>query len=216
MLANMKKIRLAIVDDYELFRNELTKLIHLENDLQVVLKAENGKRLLSQLKTIAPDIILMDIRMPEMDGIEATIHVKELYPKIKIIALSQYDQEANIVEMNRLGVKSFIGKTDDTDELLKAIRIVSSGGVYMTSRSAAIVQKYLHQPIAKKTCPVNVNDLELSLLKYFCKGLSSTAIGDILHKSPRTVEKYRNDLYQKFQVHSKEELIVLVTKRGLV
>lgn len=109
----MTKIKLALAEDHKEFRKAIKRLIHLEGDLEVILEAENGLHLLDQLKAKTPNIILMDIRMPKMNGIEATVRIKEEYPEIKIIAFSQYDQEENIIEMNIHGVKSFIGKEDD-------------------------------------------------------------------------------------------------------
>lgn len=120
----MTKINLAIADDCEQFRKAIIRLIHLENDLEVSFEAENGLHLLEELKNKTPDVILMDISMPVMNGIEATDKIKELYPDLKIIAYSQYDIEANISQMYIHGVESFIGKEDDPQELFKAIRIV--------------------------------------------------------------------------------------------
>ena len=212
----MEKIKLAIAEDHEKFRDTITRLIHLENDLQVVLQAENGKRLLQQLKTITPDIILMDIRMPEMDGIEASIRVKELYPNIKIIAFSQYDQEANIVEMIIHGVKSFIGKEDDPEELFKAIRIVHDGGFYMTDCSAEIVQRYLSRIVShSKPKAPEISNQEKILIKFITQGSSSRQIGQQIGKSHRTVDDMRERLYQKFGVDNKEQFIALISRLNL-
>ncbi|MCX8490187.1 MAG: response regulator transcription factor, partial [Cyclobacteriaceae bacterium] len=120
----MSKIKIAIADDNKQFRNTIKALFKTERDLEIVLEADNGVQLLDQLKTEQPEIILMDIRMPKMNGIEASKKVLELYPKIKIITYSQYDYESNIVQMYIVGVKSFIGKEDRPEELLKAIRTV--------------------------------------------------------------------------------------------
>lgn len=208
----MSKIKLAIADDSEKVRKAIIRLIQLENDLEVILEAENGLHLLEQLRTTTPDVILMDIRMPVMNGIEATDYIKKLYPDQKIIAFSQYDQEENIIEMNIHGVKSFIGKGDDIEELFKAIRIVHDGGIYMTTRSAQIVQNYLKRATAETKCPYELTEQESKLLKGICQGLSSTELAELIHKSPRTVEKYRLDLYKKFNVTNKEQLISKVSK----
>ena len=211
----LMKIRIAIVDDCAKYRYAIKRLLHLEEDFNVTLQTGNGFELLHQLLTITPDVILMDIRMPEMDGMVAAEKVRELYPGLKIIAHSQYDSESNIVEMNMRGVKSYIGKEDKHEELFKAIRIVHHGGVYMTDMAAAIVQKHLSNN-NRKSCPVSVNEVERKFLKYLCDGLSSTAISDIICRSPRTVEKYREALYKKFEVNSKEQLISCVVKWKLV
>lgn len=210
----MTKIKLAIADDHEKFRKEIIRIIHLENDLEVILEAANGTDLLEQLKIKTPDVILMDIRMPFMDGIEATEKINELYPHLKIIAYSQYDQEENIIKMNIHGVKSFIGKEDEPEELFKAIRIVHDGGLYMTDNAALIIRHYLAgisltgaEDFVGSEFENNLSEIELLILKSICRGLSSTDISKIIHKSHRTVEKYRNDLYQKFKVNNKKELI---------
>lgn len=210
----MTKIKLAIADDSEKFRKAIIRFINKENDLGVILEAENGIHLLEQLKAKTPDIILMDIRMPLMDGVEATDKIHALYPHLKIIAYSQYDQEENIIKMSIHGVKSFIGKEDELEELLKAIRIVHDGGVYMTDKASLIIQHYLAEissssgeDFDSSEFENNLSEIELLTLKCICKGLSSTDISKIIHKSHRTVEKYRNDLYQKFKVSNKKELI---------
>ena len=211
----MNKIKLAIADDFEKTRNSIVWAMKTEPDIEIVLQAENGEHLLEQLKTIVPDIILMDIRMPKMDGIEATGRVKELYPNIKIITYSQYDYEANIVAMYSKGVKSFIGKEDRPEELLKAIRTVYSGGAYMTDMAREIVEKNLSK-LATKPLLFTLTQIESLLLKLLADGDSSTEIGSKLNKSPRTIEKHRDDLYKKFGVKSKEQLILEAVKFSLL
>ncbi|MFN7495470.1 MAG: response regulator [Cyclobacteriaceae bacterium] len=212
----MQKIRLAVVDDHEKFRKAITRLIHFESDMEVVLQAENGEHLLELLKIKAVDLILMDIRMPKMDGFMASEKVKKLYPNIKIIAFSQYDLEANIIEMNIRGVKSFVGKEDEPRELFKAIRTVINGGVYMTDRSAEIVQRYLLN-ISKihNQSTVDLCEKEKTLLKMLVQGLTSRQIGEKLSKSHRTIDDMRTQLYLKFNVNCKEQLIALATKWNL-
>jgi two-component system response regulator NreC len=212
----MQKIRLAVVDDHEKFRKAITRLIHFESDMEVVLQAENGEHLLELLKIKTVDLILMDIRMPKMDGFIASEKVKKLYPNIKIIAFSQYDLEANIIEMNIRGVKSFVGKEDEPRELFKAIRTVINGGVYMTDRSAEIVQRYLLN-ISKihNQSTVDLCEKEKTLLKMLVQGLTSRQIGEKLSKSHRTIDDMRNQLYLKFNVNCKEQLIALATKWNL-
>lgn len=212
-------IKLGIAEDNKHFRGAIKRLIHAEKDMQIVLEAENGQDLLRKLKEVQPEIILMDIRMPEMDGIEASLVLRQRYPTIKIIAFSLYDQEANIIEMNIHGVKSFIGKEDNPEELFKAIRIVNSGGVYMTDRSATIVQKYLSRNGNARHSQVNlpeISESEKKLIKDVVKGLSSTEIAKAIGKSHRTVEDMREKIYRKFNVENKEQLIALVSKHNLV
>jgi len=212
-------IKLAIAEDNKYFREALKKLIRTEKDMEVILEADNGVDLLEKLKDVQPEIILMDIRMPLMNGIEASLILSQLYPSIKIIAFSQYDQEENIIEMNIHGIKSFIGKEDNPDELFKAIRIVYSGGVYMTDRAAKIVQNYLSRIGGVQNSKVNlpeITDSERKLIKDIVNGLSSSEIGRSIGKSHRTVEDMREKVYRKFNVNSKEQLIAIVSRHNLV
>ena len=210
----MNKIKVAIADDDERLRKSLVLLLHTYADVNVMLQAYNGKDLIEQLQANKPDIILMDISMPEMGGVEATINVKKLYPEQKIIAYSLYNFEVNIIEMYSLGVKSFIGKDDKPDELVRAIRTVHSGGAYMTNYCAEIIQRNLSY-----SCPtgnsISLTEFELNLLRAICKGDSSTKIGNSLCLSPRTIEEHRTNLYKKFGVSTKEELLREVYKQNL-
>ena len=207
----MTKIKLALVDDNESFRKALKRLLHLEPDFEVIAEAKDGMELLQKLELHNPDIIVMDIRMPIMDGIESTGKIREIYPHLKVIAYSQYDIEENIIKMNIQGVKSFIGKEDDPQELFQALRVVHRGNVYMTSRAAQIIQKHLRSSFKEK-CPFQLTDMERILLNGINNGMSSTQLGEMICKSPRTVEKYVADMYRKFNITSKVELIKLVSK----
>ncbi len=206
------KIRLAIADDSIRLQKALQLIFQNEDDIELVLIANNGVDLLAKLKVVTtmPDIILMDIQMPEMNGIEATERIRNQYPSIKIIALSQFDNESNIIQMYKRGVKSFIGKGNDIEELLTAIRVVNCGGGYMTGLALSIIQKQLpspNDPLAISNEMPDLTDFEKKLLSAIYDGQSSTKIGFFFFKSPRTIEKHREKLYKKFNVSSKEELI---------
>lgn len=141
----MKKISLAIADDDEVLRIALTKLFQTQKDIKLLFVADNGVELLHQLETTQPDIILMDIRMPHLDGVEATKKVLERYPSIKIIAHTNYDLPKNIIEMHRLGVKGFISKSSDTEELVNAIRTVHTTGYYLTDETFFVLKDYIRK-----------------------------------------------------------------------
>lgn len=212
----MSRIKLGIAEDHRRFRETIVQVLNQENDFEVILEVSNGKELINQLHKVKPDIILLDIRMPEMDGIETAEKLRHLYPQIKIIALSQHDFEENIIEMNIRGVKSFIGKGDEPEELFKAIRIVHHGGVYMTNHSAEIVQRYLlkvpkHQNVSHK----GICENEKELIRMILEGLTSKEISKKINRSHRTVEDMRERLYVKFEVKNKEQLILLVSRWNL-
>ncbi len=172
---------MGIADDYKDLIKILTGILESETDFQVSLQAADGIELLEKLDLDQPDVILMDIRMPKMNGITASEIIRERFPNIKIIAYSQYDIESNIIEMYVKGVKSFISKDDPQDELIKAIRIVYQGGVYMTNSSLEIIQKHLSS-VRLPAIP-SLNHFEKLLLHHICQGLSSVEIGALMNKS---------------------------------
>jgi DNA-binding NarL/FixJ family response regulator len=206
---NQWKIKLAVVSDHDVFRAEIISLLNQEPDFEVKLEASDGPELLEKVKASVPDIILMDIRMPKMDGVKVTEIISSMMPHIKIIAYTQYDYEENIVTMFLLGVQSFIGKNDDVSELIKAIRIVSNGGVFLTETPSDIIKGSLKRlkEIKGQKSLIELSKSERQLLQHICTGLSSTEIATLMNKSPRTIEKYRTDLYLKFKVNSKVEFI---------
>jgi DNA-binding NarL/FixJ family response regulator len=208
----MEKIKIAIAEDHEIFRRSIARLLSLENDFEIILLADNGLVLLEKLKTIDVDIVLMDIRMPIMNGITATDNVRELYPQIKIIAFSQYDYESNIVKMYIHGVRSFLAKEDPPEELIRAIKIVYQGGAYMTDKSLEIIQKNL-AIMNSDLQNIALKDDERVIINLILKGMTSKQIGAILHKSHRTIEDSREKLYEKLGVKNKLELVSLASCR---
>ncbi len=222
----MSTIKLAIAEDYEPFRQAIVHLLNQENDFEVILQADNGKELIEKLETIKPDVVLMDIRMPVMDGIEATEKIKTAYPQTNVIAFSQYDDEGNIIEMNIHGVKSFIGKNDDPEELFNAIRIVYKGGVYMTERAARIVQNHLRNVAMHAEDEVALPDiqllmklstLELKILWHVSCHKSMKEIATFFSVSPNTINNREAGLRKKLNLNGKGKLLeyALSIKRHL-
>ncbi len=210
------KIKVAIAEDNLKFRKAFLRLMRSEDDLEFIIEAENGADLLLQLESRSPDIILLDIRIPVMDGFEAGRIIQIKYAGLKIVAFTQFDLEENIIEMNRIGVKSFIGK-DQIDQVARILKVIHQGGVYFPDQVAKILSGYLTRiPSLFIKCPIKLSEIEMTLLQCMCKGLSSPEIGEIIYKSSRTVEKYRTDLYRKFKVANKEQLIVEASKWNLV
>ena len=210
------KIKLAIAEDSFRFRKAFLLLMRQEKDFEFVIEAENGADLLLQLEMVIPDIILLDIRMPVMNGFEAATEIQRKYPAVKIAAFTQFDLEENIIEMSKIGIKSFLNK-DQVEDVPRILRIIYKGGLYFPDKVAGIFQRYLKRiPTSISTCPFKLNEIELVLLESICKGWSSSRIAGIINKSARTVEKYRNQLYRKFKVENKEQLIVEAYKWSII
>ena len=212
----MKKITLAVADDHQLFRSTLVDNLKNESDFEVLIEAGDGLQLLELLKTNQPSIIVMDISMPKMNGIEASTRVMELYPNIKIIAHSQFDNEANILEMYTRGVKSFIGKDEEPEQLFSAIRIVYGGAIFLTALAGEIIQRNLSLLDSKANLYAQLSDFEKILLHSICNGGSSVQLGNTLNKSPRTIEEHREKLYKKLGVKTKDELLKKVYSQNLL
>jgi DNA-binding NarL/FixJ family response regulator len=222
----MSKIKIALADDNKQFKNAIRVLFKPERDFEIVLEADHGIHLLEQLKSKQPDVILMDIRMPKMDGIEASKKVKELYPKIKIITFSQYDYESNIVAMYIIGVKSFIGKEDRPEELFKAIRTVYTSGTYMTDMAAEIIQRnlaykakesnngdFIQENLNIENFEFNTSNLlklsktELLVLWYVAHFKSIKEIAEAMFLSPNTINNHEAKIRQKLEISGKNSLL---------
>lgn len=210
-----KKIKVAIAEDHEKFRKAFLKLMETEPDLNFILVAENGEDLLKQLDTKTPDVILMDINMPVMDGVVASREILKKFPGMKIIAFTTFEDEALIIEMSKIGLKSFVGK-NQADEIPKAIRTVHDGGVFYPDKIAGIINKYLIRTTNTPKLPFELSKEELALIQSISLGHSSSEIAKAIDRSPRTVEKYRNQLYEKFGVANKEQFIVKASQWGLL
>lgn len=204
----MGSIRLGIAEDFQPIRDAVIAKLTAVRDFSVVVAASNGKELLEMLEGKAVDIVLMDIRMPIMDGFETTSILRNRFPDIKVIAFTQYDGYNNIIEMNRLGVKSFLLK-EDINSLVRVIKIVKDGGIYFPEAIGSIIQSAMgYDPVSNSSeKEIELSSVQLQVLQAICSGLSSREIGEVINKSPRTVEDYRSTLYKIFHVDKKEQLI---------
>lgn len=204
----MGSIRLGIAEDFRPIRDAVIARLSESDDLSVLIAADHGKQLLEMLEFNMVDVVLMDIKMPVMDGFQTTSILRERFPQIKVIAFTQFDGYNNIVEMNKLGVKSFLLK-ENIDSLTRVIKIVNDGGIYFPDAIGSIIQSTLGSASVTKptTSEFELSSLQLKILQLICTGFSSREIGELIHKSPRTVEDYRSTLYEKFHVVNKEQLI---------
>ena len=188
----MKKASLVIVDDHNLFRNGLKFIINEIKGVEVVAEASNGLEFLDIIKDFKPDLVLIDINMPELDGIEASRRALTHYPDLKILVLSMFGEEEYYNTMIDIGVKGFLLKDSDNTELQNAIERVLSGHTYFS-------QELLLNLIKNKesNIPVHLSAREKEVLKLICDGLSNHEIADRLFISQRTVERHRANLLLK-------------------
>jgi DNA-binding NarL/FixJ family response regulator len=206
-----KKIQIILVDDHQLFRSGINFIIGETDDIEIVFEASNGQEFLENLHYFQPDVILMDINMPIIDGVEATRKALEKYPDLKILVLSMFGEVDYYNTMIDLGVKGFILKDIDNEELIEAIRKVNNGGSYFSQE--LLLQLIKNKPTGEQ---IDLTRREKEVLELICQGLSNQEISDKLFISQRTVERHRSSLLSKTDSKNSVSLVVYAIKNGLV
>lgn len=212
----MKKIKVTLVDDHALFRNGLKILLDMNSDIKVIAEATNGKEFIENLSSNMPDIVLMDINMPIMDGIEATEIANRNYPDIKIIALSMFGEEEYYYKMINAGVKGFLLKNSEINEVIEAITQVNVGNSYFSQELLYNVIKNFKPHKEHLDDTAALSKRELQVLEEICKGLSNQEIADNLFISKRTVDKHRANLLSKTNSKNTANLIMYAIKNKLI
>lgn len=214
------KITVAVVDDHVLLRNGLAALIRSLDQYTVLFEADNGNDFIKQLKPAAlPDIVLLDINMPEMDGFDTALWLKRNHPSVKILALSMYDNENAIIRMLKCGAKGYILKDIDPAEFKAALNAVVKKGFYY---SEMITGKLIHavnnldEPDQTIRSFVNLNEQEIQFLKLVCTELTYKEIADKMFRAPRTIDTYRDQLFEKLSVKTRVGLVMYAIRNGIV
>ncbi len=211
----MGKIRIIIADDHQLFRNGLKILLNAFPEFEVTGEASNGEEFLKLLKSCPADVALMDINMPEMDGIEATRKGLKICPEIDIIALSMYGEEEYYYKMVDAGAKGFLVKDSDISEVKEAILTVRKGGSYFSQELLYhVIQKIKHRELESKSA--NLSKREKEILFKICEGLSNQEIAETLFISKRTVDKHRANLLGKTNSKNTASLILFAIRHKLI
>jgi len=213
--------RIAIVDDHKMMAQAIAGLLDAHAGFEVMLTCHNGKELISFLQTNPqlPDIILLDINMPLMNGWETASWVKQNHPNIRMLCLTMNEDEISIIKMFKNGVRGYMLKDGDQDELVKAIESVMTKGFYYSDYVANVMVNSFRDeqaPAPSKSQPNALKDRELEFLTLCCSELNYKQIADIMHLSPKTVDGYREDLFQKLDVKSRIGLVLFAIKHGIV
>lgn len=211
-------IRLAIADDQPLFRRAFVLLLRDMPDVQVMFDSANGEELLTGLKGNDVDIVLLDLEMPVMDGVEALRRIRDEHPKVKVIVLSTHDDERSIVRMMELGANGYVLKTAEPDEVENAIRSVKESGYFFSDLVSrvmlqSLVKKENVKPVFNDVDPLT--ERELDVLRAICQEMTTTEIAGKLFVSPRTVEFHRNNILLKTGARNMAGLVVYAMTKGI-
>jgi DNA-binding NarL/FixJ family response regulator len=209
-----EKKKVIIVEDHAIFREGLKRVILGMEEMELAGEAPNGAIFLEMLKTVKPDVVIMDIQMPVMDGIEAAAEAMQRYPSLKILVLSMFGEEEYVYSMVDKGVTGFVLKTADVKDLERAIRKVSEGQQYYSEEIMGVLVKKFRSYDAEEKLILTGKEHEV--LKLLCKGLSNNDIAEKLFLSVRTVEGYRNKLLQKTGSPNVLNLAIYALKNKLV
>lgn len=212
-------VKLILVEDHDIVRQGIHSLLQDENDIEIVGEAQNGKEALDLCARVSPDLVLMDMNMPVMNGSEATRQLKKRYPKLKVLILSMHDDESYLIEMLEAGADGYVLKSSRKDELLFAIRKVVSGGSYIGSEFIiSILEKYKSRTnhISELASGILLSEGERQILDLIAEGLTNAEMAEKLFISVRTVESRRKKLLEKTGTVNTATLIKFALKNGLL
>jgi DNA-binding NarL/FixJ family response regulator len=215
----MPKIKVLVVDDHTIVRHGIYALLGLMSDIELVGEAVNGREALEKVKKLMPDIVLMDIAMPLMDGLEATRRICREFPRTRVIALTQYDDREFVFPVIEAGARGFISKTAASSELTSAIRAVYRGDSYLSPSVARVFVEGHQQGIDKvkdKDPYKQLTNREREILKLLAEGHTAQEIATMLVLSPKTVDSHKTNLMAKLSIHSRADLIKYALRKGII
>ena len=208
-------IRILLADDHQIVREGLGFLIGAQSDMEVVAEAQDGRMALQLVEEHRPDVAIMDVGMPQLNGVEATRQIATEFPQVKVIALSMHDDRRFVSGMLRAGASGYLLKNCASDELIQAIRTVVANQTYLSPAiTGIVVEDYVRQ--AEEIEPPVLTDREREVLQLLAEGLSTKEIAGRLHVSPKTVATHRQNIMNKLELHSIAELTQYAISAGLI
>ncbi|MCB0199141.1 MAG: response regulator transcription factor [Caldilineae bacterium] len=214
----MTPVKLLLVDDHEIVRAGLRMLFSAEPDVRIVGEATSGREAIEQVRRLAPDVVLMDVAMPDMNGIEATRRIKETFPQVAVLALTMHEDEEYFFEMLSAGASGYVPKRAAPDDLLSAIRVVNQDEVFIyPSMARLLVKDFLRR--AEETTPPDATLLtprEHEVLAWIADGLTNREIAEQLVISVKTVDRHRENIMRKLNLHNRVELVRYAIEKGLI
>jgi DNA-binding NarL/FixJ family response regulator len=215
----MDIIKVAIADDHKIFRKGVILSLRPFTNIKFVQEAENGQDLIDGLAKSEPDVILMDLRMPQKDGIETTKQIAKQYPAMHIVILTMFEDERFVSHLMEIGANGYLLKSADPSEIRRAIMDVAEKGYYLNNFVNRILLKKSHSK--QKTIPslsseITLNEREKDVIKYICMEFTATEIAQKMEVSPRTVEAIKDRLMEKFGTKNTAGLVFFAVKNNLI
>ena len=213
------RIRVLVVDDQELFRRGLTMLLSVEDDIEVIGEASDGSAAATMAASTAPDVILMDVRMPKLTGIEACVAMKDAAPHARIIMLTASDEEADLYEAVKSGASGYLLKDSSIDEVAQAVRVVSEGqSLISPSMAVKLIDEFkqMSKPEREQGPALKLTERELEVLRLVAKGLNNREVAKELFISENTVKNHVRNILEKLQLHSRMEAVMYAMREKLL
>lgn len=213
------KTKLLLVDDHAVVRSGLRMLLDGQKNMEIVGEAGTASEAINAVSTLKPDVVLMDIGLPDMSGIDAAKEVKRLWPEVAVVALTIHEDQEYFFKMLEAGASGYVPKRAAPEELLTAIQVAASGEVYLyPSLAKLLVKDYLtHEP--DQSADQNMSDLtarEQEVLTLLADGDSNAEIAEKLSISPKTVSRHRENIMRKLNLHSRTELVKYAIRKGII
>jgi DNA-binding NarL/FixJ family response regulator len=216
-----EKIKILLVDDHTLVREGFAKMLELEPDMDVVGQAANCEEALKAVQSLSPDIVLMDIRLSGVTGIEATKRIKEQFPKVEVMILSMYDEDEYIFEAIKAGASGYVLKDISKEDLVRAIRVVHSGeSLIQPALAKKVLKEFAHlakgTEMPTKTSIRELSEREVEVLRLVAQGRANKEIAEALKISETTVKAHLRSIFRKLEVGDRAQAVAYAMRKGLV
>lgn len=207
-------IRILLTDDHAMFRAGIRVLLELQEDLEVVAEAADGREAVRKALETRPDVVLMDVSMPGIDGLSACAELKAALPKTHVILLTQYENREYVIPATKMGAAGYVLKRAAADELVNAIRVVHGGKAFVDPTVARVLMEELRTP--SQTGVNSLTSREREVLILMAKGQNNQEVGATLNLSPKTVDFHRANLMQKLGLQTRADVVRFAVKHGLI